>query len=102
MKIFQGKQADQIEAKVEQLEAELGIRGKGPIEERLALIVTETIALHQRAEGLAHALHRWKTPSKALAKAVATLTEMAKAEDRAEREERDRVRRVRENRRRSR
>lgn len=78
MKIFQGKQAEQIEANVEYLELALGIlRSKGPVDERMANCVKEVIAQSRLLENLARELPKWKGPIMKVARATADLREMA-------------------------
>ena len=79
MKIFQGEQADQIEARVEQLEVALGLRhAKRPIEDRLGLIVSETISRVRGLENTKRELAIWKRPATEMARAIRKILEISR------------------------
>ncbi len=88
MRIFQGRQAEQIEENVGYLEVTLGLRhGKGPVEERLALILSETLRRTRTSSLMARELHQWKRTGREVAVNLTKLVEMsvkATAEERKE------------------
>ena len=89
MRIFQGKQAEQIEAKTEQLEVALKLaHGKGPIEDRLAEIVRATIVAVRAAEVSERELRTWRAPIMDVARGLAKVFELANDEAKAEAERR--------------